>query len=190
MPGGWVQKFVSHSRLLIPTCKTPSREQIVENDGTHQRPPQGWGTYRDDLVRGTVHHLEKLQHETGGDAAGLLLRGGWADLAALPGGGAHGGHSSFLFRRESFLLVGFYHPPPWEGSKESPRSGMERNGRAGSHFVIAYEHDQWFGQTYEPAGRQMVDGKKTQCYLRARSVDFSKGSMHIMHTTGVVEYAS
>jgi len=33
---------------------------------------------------------------------------------------------------------------------------MERNGRAGSHFVIAYEHDQWFGQTYEPAGRQMV----------------------------------
>ena len=155
MPGGWVQKFVSHSRLLIPTCKTPSREQIVENDGTHQRPPQGWGTYRDDLVRGTVHHLEKLQHETGGDAAGLLLRGGWADLAALPGGGARGGHSSFLFRRESFLLVGFYHPP-WEGSKESPRSGMERNGRAGSHFVIAYEHDQWFGQTYEPAGRQMV----------------------------------
>lgn len=43
MPGGWVQKFVSHSRLLIPTCKTPSREQIVENDGTHQRPAAGLG---------------------------------------------------------------------------------------------------------------------------------------------------
>ena len=46
---------------------------------------------------------------------------------------------------------------------------MERNGRAGSHFVIAYEHDQWFGQTYEPAGRQMVDGKKEDSMLPTSS---------------------
>ena len=119
--------------------------------------PQGWGTYRDDLVRGTVHHLEKLQHETGGDAAGLLLRGGWADLAALPGGGARGGHSSFLFRRESFLLVGFYHPPLGRALKKAP--GAEWKETAGQALTSSLRMSTTNGSdklTSLPVGRWLM----------------------------------